>query len=127
MKIFYNIILTFAIALAIVPHAFAASPVVFEGDTTIAGVTYHLVYNRTGELSASVTTSNQYIVTANILSNIEREGKQYPVMTIGKNAFASRSRLTSVTIPNPIEAIENYAFRDCHKLDYISFPQSLKK
>jgi len=45
-----------------------------------------------------------------------------PVTSVGKDAFSSCYRLTSVTIPNSVTSIDEYAFHDCSNLKevYIS-------
>lgn len=126
MKKNLHLILTLAIVIFFAPKTFAASPIVFEGDTTIAGITYHMVYNRTGEINASVKTTDSKIKTAHILSYIEREGKQYPVLTIGEYAFNNLYSLTTLIIPNTVTTIEKYGICSCTRLDSISIPSSIK-
>lgn len=43
-----------------------------------------------------------------------------PVTSIGKEAFKSRSQVTSVTIPDSVTSIGSYAFSDCDKLKSIT-------
>ena len=53
----------------------------------------------------------------------------YPVTSIGDNAFQpdylGLPRLTSVTIPNSITTIGDYAFRDCTSLTSVIIPDSV--
>ena len=51
---------------------------------------------------AEVVKQPYYISSANIKSNIKYKGIEYPVITIQKNAFASRHQLTNVTIPDSV-------------------------
>ena len=48
--------------------------------------------------------------------------KGYTVVKIGKYAFDNISRITSVTIPNTVTAIDNYAFHYCVGLTSIELP-----
>ncbi|MCQ2154533.1 MAG: leucine-rich repeat protein [Bacteroidales bacterium] len=48
------------------------------------------------------------------------------VTSIGKNAFASNKKLTSVTIPEGVVEIGESAFTECTNLVFPQFPESLK-
>ena len=49
----------------------------------------------------------------------------YSVTSIGGLAFASRTSLTSVTIPEGVESIGNGAFRDCASLTSVTIPEGV--
>ena len=58
------------------------------------------------------------------------EGAEFPVTRIGDNAFEPHninyySRLKSVSIPNTVTTIGNYAFNDCRGLVGITIPNSV--
>ncbi len=57
---------------------------------------------------------------ANFIIPEEIDGKT--VVAIGKNAFEGRNELFSVTIPESVVEIENYAFKDCKNLEYVYMP-----
>lgn len=49
------------------------------------------------------------------------------IISIGNYAFANCSNLESVSIPNSVKSIETYAFKDCPKLLSVSIPSSVTK
>lgn len=49
------------------------------------------------------------------------------VTTIGLNAFANQTQITSVTLPDTITSIGDNAFAGCTNLTSINFPNSLKE
>lgn len=58
-------------------------------------------------------------------SSVVFDGKTYPVIEIGQNAFKDCKELTSVTLPEGITTIEAYAF-DYTSLKSLMLPASLK-
>ncbi len=52
-----------------------------------------------------------------IPSNVEYEGMNFEVTSIGKEAFSSFSNLNSITLPSSITEIETYAFKGCSSLN----------
>jgi hypothetical protein len=78
---------------------------------------YNWNYNHT-ELSVCYygTSSSQfeeYYDNIVIPESVVYEGKTYRVTSIGAEAFKKCNRLTSVTIPNSVTSIEEYAFQGC--------------
>ena len=65
------------------------------------------------------------ITTAIIPETIELYGKTYAVTSIGAEAFADCTSLTSIAIPNSITSIGNYAFSSCSSLTSITIPNSV--
>ena len=63
-----------------------------------------------------------------IVGDIEIPDKinNYTVKTIGKSAFASNKKITSVKIPKGVEVIEDRAFSYCEGLNSIYLPSSIK-
>ena len=67
---------------------------------------------------------------ANILSNEYMDGLGVitfdgDVMSIGHNAFSSRTSLTSITIPDSVTSIGDYAFNNCTSLTSFTIPDSV--
>ena len=50
-----------------------------------------------------------------------------PVTAIGSNAFSSKSKITSVTIPKTVTVIESEAFGDCKSLTSFTFHEGIEK
>ncbi len=51
--------------------------------------------------------------------------EEYPVTSIGENAFYNYSSLTSITIPDGVTSIGHYAFYKCSNLENINLPQGI--
>ena len=81
-------------------------------DVTI----YYTWTNNGTELSVSYrgssndTYSNEYTGTVVIPASVTYNGTAYPVTSIGYEAFYHCNGLTSVTIPNSVTSIGEYAF-----------------
>ena len=88
-----------------------------------------------GELQYEVTnsTTNQVkvyaadasITTANIPATVTHYNTTYTVTSIGNNAFAYCSNLTSVTIGNSVTSIGEFAFAYCSSLTSVTIPNSV--
>lgn len=55
-----------------------------------------------------------------ILSKIEVDGKEYPVVGINTNAFSYNKSITSVTLPDNLKYINDGAFSKCYNLENIN-------
>ena len=89
----------------------------FDNSTKTASVTYrgNNVDSYKNEYSGSVTIPE--MVTYN--------GTTYSVTSIGDRAFASCSKLTSITLPNSVTSIGDYTFYNCSGLTSITIPNSV--
>ena len=68
------------------------------------------------------------ITSYNIKSKVTFSGKEYTVTEIGtatSNAFRDCTALTTVTIPDTVEDIDDGAFRNCSSLSSIVIPDSV--
>lgn len=76
---------------------------------TINGINYILSKDE-----ATVTSSEpKYTRNVVIPESITYNGNNYTVKRIGESAFQLCSNLTSITIPNSVTGIEDYAFQGC--------------
>ena len=80
-------------------------------DVKIDGICYNLnSEDKTAEVTSGVVYSGEVVIP----SSITVEGKEYTVTSIRNSAFYECSSLTSVTIPNSVTSIGNYAFDVCN-------------
>ncbi|MDE5566956.1 MAG: leucine-rich repeat domain-containing protein [Muribaculaceae bacterium] len=68
---------------------------------------------------ATITGYSKPIADLVIPKSIEYNQKEYPVTSIGSSAFRGNGGLTSVTIPNTVISIGNYAFDGCTSIKEI--------
>ena len=94
-----------------------------------------IYYNVTSEADRTVEVtfkgesydsySNEYSGSIIIPESVTYNGNIYSVTSIGDDAFAECSSLTSVTIPNSVTSIGDYAFEDCFGLTSVTIPNSV--
>ena len=85
----------------------------------------NLEYTTTSDSTVSVGKNGTPIGELVIPTNVEYEGTQYSVTSIGNDAFAYCSGLTSIDIPNSVTSIGDRAFRRCSGLTSITIPNSV--
>lgn len=90
----------------------------------IDGLWYNLTKeNKTAEITSSPTKYSGDLVIPETVMYGEEE---YNVTSIGNNAFASCSSLSSIIIPQGVTQIGNNAFFACHSLSSIIIPKGVK-
>ena len=80
------------------------------------GVTiYYNYYNDGTELEVTYNQygTYSYFGEVNIPEEVTYMGRKRKVTSIGNRAFRNCSDLTSVTIPNSVNSIYDYAFQNC--------------
>ena len=84
----------------------------------IDGIYYNINFsNETAEVTSDEEKYSGEVV---IPSSITVGGKEYNVTSIGNIAFCDCRLLTSVTIPNSVNTIGDYAFGWCPSLEIIT-------
>ena len=102
----------------------------FEAKNT-AGVTIYYLKTSDTEVAVSFkgdsynSYSNEYTGNVVIPKSVTYNGVTYNVTSIGGNAFAVCSGLTSITIPNSVTSIGSSSFSSCTGLTSITIPNSV--
>ena len=97
---------------------------VFAYDCEIDGIYYNRL-NATEFEVASAPESHCYKGNVTIPSEVNYKGKTFKIVKIARYAFHF-SEITSISIPNSVEVIDEGAFSDCESLTTINFPDNLK-
>ena len=81
-------------------------------SVTVDNIVYELQYDGTAKLK------NGKLATGNVVIpvEVEYEGKKYPVVAIGYEAFMKNTAITSVNIPTSVIKISDSAFYGCINL-----------
>ena len=92
----------------------------YSGEAVIDGIKYLIV------TKAKIAEVRESSYSGNIVipSTVEYDGVTCNVTSIG-TAFRNCSELTSVTIPNSVTSIDNYAFEGCSNLTSITIGNSV--
>ena len=95
-----------------------------ESSVTI----YYQMVSNNGEMALEVVKGDgTYSGAVAIPANVTYEGKSMKVVSVGASAFKNCSSLTSVTIPEGVTSIGNYAFYYCNNasLTNITIPSTV--
>ena len=80
-------------------------------DVEVDGIYYNLVSK--AKIAEVTEGDGKYSGSINIPSSIKVNDVDYAVTSIGTSAFYICSSLTSVTIPNSVTSIRDWAFYQC--------------
>ena len=103
--------------------------ITLTGNTTLYAIWCKLTYTITNEELRQVELSgyegDKPAGVLNIPSQVNINGINYSVTSIGNKAFLGCNDLVSVTIPSSVTSIGNYAFRNCSNLQSVTIPNSV--
>ena len=89
-----------------------------------AGIYYNITGNNTVEVTRSDENNNTYSGSVSIPETVTNNGTEYSVTKIGEYAFQG-SAVTSVSMPESITSMWQYAFSGCQNLESVALPESL--
>lgn len=125
-----SILLAVVLAVTFIPVS--GLVVSAESDTGVCGEnltwTFEdgvLTISGTGEMTNFVSGKTAGWVEKKYKNKIEKVIVNEGVTTIGKSAFASHSKLTSVQLPQSLTVINDYAFQLCWGLTEITIPDGV--
>ena len=103
--------------------------ITLTGNTTLYAVWYKLTYTITNEELRQVELSgyegNKPAGVLNIPSQVNINGINYSVTSIGNEAFLGCNDLVSVTIPSSVTSIGTSVFSNCYGLQSVTIPNSV--
>lgn len=115
MKKIISVLLTLVIC-------FSAFSVVAYAEEGVAPLTFTIDEEGFAVLASCDTAVEGEIIVPAV---VEIDGQLYEVKTIGDSAFAGCELITTVTISEGVEMIEDFAFLDCSALEHVYAPESL--
>ena len=81
-------------------------------SVTVDNIVYELLNNGTARLQNGKSATGDVVIPA----AVEYEGKMYPVVAIGYEAFINNRAITSVELPASVVSLSSYVFWDCSNL-----------
>lgn len=97
----------------------------YAESETVFYIDYIKYEVRQGHLEVTGYDKTAFKGAAKIIPELVFKGNKFKTFVIGKRAFSDCGSLTSVTIPNSVTSIEDYAFEDCTGLASITIPNSV--
>lgn len=101
-------------------------------DFEVNGIYYKVV--NTAKHQVEVTYEGQYeemepnyFGEVIIPASVEFGGVQYAVVGIGKDCFTDCVKMTSISLPNSLEYLGDYAFDGCSGLSELTLPNSITR
>lgn len=98
--------------------AFFISPLLLRSETE--GIYTYYIENGKAVITGSDLNCSGGITIPSTLGG-------YPVVSILNNAFSSRTKLTSISVPNSVTNIGNAAFAGCSKITGVTLPASITR
>ena len=89
-----------------------------------AGIYYNITGNNTVEVTYSDRDNNTYSGSISVPETVTNSGTEYSVTKIGEYAFQG-SAVTSVSMPEGITSIGQYACNECGSLETVVLPTNL--
>ena len=93
-------------------------------DFESAGIYYNITGNNTVEVTYSDRDNNTYSGSISVPETVTNNGTEYSVTKIGEYAFQG-SAVTSVSMPECITSIGQYACNECGSLETVVLPTNL--
>ena len=117
------------LAMILLPLVASAYHIAVKNADGVTIYYYYINYGKELEVTFRgdryYTYSDKYQGNVAIPEEVTYMNRTRKVTSIGNNAFASCSGLTSITIPNSVTSIGNYAFDGCSGLTSITIPNSV--
>lgn len=109
-----------------IPETMPARDVNITGSFKRIAVTVDDVTYTFDKDNAVVTKDKGKIGNVAIASSVECDGKTYNIVGIADNVFKNNTNITTITIPDGVALIGNYAFSGCKSIQTISIGSGLK-
>ena len=105
--------------------ALVATTALWAYDFEVNGIYYNILTDKTNEVEVT-HGSSKYTGSVTIPTTVAHNGTTYSVTSIGREAFHSCSKVTSVDIPTSVKTIGNGAFNSCSGLTSMLIPKNVE-
>ena len=120
----FSLRLLLSVAIGLSAYDFKADGLCYNITSSELPYTVKVTYERYPG-NTSGLSAYEHLTTADIPETVTWDYREYRVTSIGKWAFISCRRLTSVTIPNSVTSIGEGAFSGCTGLTSVTIPNSV--
>ena len=126
-----SLLLAFSMALTFLPVGAVSAFAAETGDTfNFNGLTYEITSDTTAKVKGPEATTLLTQVTIPEKATNSLNGESYTVTAIADKAFRNtrfNGEITSITLPDSLKEIGDFAFFSCLKLEDINLPDGLTK